>query len=616
MNKKNKHFFKFFAYCFAAYLLLNNITFAEEVNNPATNIKAIKQEIKENIRNKEQDRQKIIDLYWQLFISQMDSKLYDDAIKTSLKLEALNADLHGENSNEAFNSKMETIHLYTITKNEPLRKQKIEEVGNLVTDADNNLKYAYYNALYELYATQENEYEGNKVLKKMYDMPSLTKEEKYNVISKYINNYSYMRDIKNTNKYIEEYLKLVNTYDKNDHLKYSYIFEKQIYLNNDVQHLYKNFMRIYTKAYNYISQFSDAESKDYLVRLDSSLINNYLILGELDKAKAKIEQYPERNKDDIYTKNFLNYAYYSALRDDKKQEEILNNLEKLYKANNDYKYSEELLLNELRSNIYMSRRDYNAAKRLYLKNVNIINKTLNGSPDKKLTNYLYLAELYISLKDNDKAEQYLDMAANCCNGTDTLEYSRILALKSKIAKDNKDIDNAIKYSLRAEKIRSKVPTSSDITATYEELFDLYMDKKNREKAAEYLDKILKVKALQYGTNNVTYYCNLIREAQFLNVGETKAEAEAIMNKIYSDYLNNKIQGKNYDFDFCINYSLADKNYKQGNYNQAINFADDAVEYAYSSSLKKQIYTLMATIYKRLGNKNQEDKYKTLVKKLT
>ncbi len=615
MKNTNRHFFKIFIYCSAVSLLLNNAVLAGGQINSADDVKTINLEIEKNIKFGGQDGQKLLDLYRSLFLAQKNAGLYRDAIKTALKAESLNEKLYGKNSENLFYAKMETLDLYVITKNEALRKQKLKEIEKIIADIPDNLKYVYYNSLYEFYRNSEDFYTGNEILLKMYNIPNLTKDDKYNVVSRLSANYSYLRDIKNTNKFLNEYYRLANLYDPKDPSRLLCFYERKVYLNNDVENLYKDFMPLYEKAKKNIEKLPKADGKVFLNDLNLYLANYYFEMGEFDKAKEVIDNLLTDTDYQIYMKKTLLITYYDKIKDRKSQKSAINDLKNAYKEFNNYGFDSKIIVKELAADLYKSMGENAKAKKTYYDILDLIDKYYNGSIDMKGKYYTHLADVYIGTGDKEKAVEYLNLALSTCKDIkNSYRCADVLRLKSKLAIQNGNEDDAIKYLSEAEKIYSSVPTGINLADICEQLFYLYENKGDSINAGKYLDKVINIRKKEYGENNVVYYAYLKSKAYFLSSDEDNSKSEALINKVYSDYKNGKIQGEDYEFGYMTNVEIAQKYIEAEDYGNALKYAGNAVKYAYSRQMKKDLYNLTADIYGRQGQTSIEHTFRTLAKR--
>ncbi len=614
MKKIRRKYYKIFISAFVFSLLLTNVTYADNQTSESAQIKELKQEIKHSLAVPNEDVQPLIDLYVRLLDCQKNSQLYQDAIQTALKIEDLTSELCGENSEELYNAKLETLSLYTEVRDEKQRKNKLAELEKFASVFSDSMKYRYYKSLAEYYSNYEDFHETDEILNKMYSLPNLSPDEKLEVIRKLAENYSYLRDIKNTNKYLEEYYKLCVLYEQTPYewLNGSYYMRK-IYLNNDIQNLYKDFMPLYEKTKKNIELIPDKEVQEgCIAHLNLYLIRYYLEIGELDKAKAAIDNYPENTPHLEYDKLSFYMDYYGKIKNYSKKKSVINSLKRSEKKNNNNTYDYQISINEFYADYYKNIGKCDKAEELYLEIIDLINKYQNGNPARKYVFYDALSDLYMDRQDIKNAEKYLKMAISVYKQPEnSTSHAHFLYKTARLFLLKNQPDEAIKYLIQAEKIQAVVPTNNDLADTYIELGNAYACKGNMDKAISYIEKYINIKEQQYGTDNVEFYSSLLNKADILNNWGYQKEADEIMNKAVSDFENNKIQGENYDFAYNMNLTLAYKYLEQEEFDKALSFVNRALKYTIDSNQHKEVYNLMSDIYGKQGKTSLKLKYKTL-----
>ena len=610
-----KSLYKNIVSIFVLSLLLTNYSYAETSLTPELQIKTLQYEIKQQESLKEVNIQVLIELYTKLLESQINAKLYSEAIDSAIVLEKLNCEFYGDNSKELFQAKLDTLGLYVDTNSELQRKSKLDEIGSLVGNMPVELKIKYYYQLYYYYANYEDMQMANDILIKIYSCSCLSLDDKINVVEKLSENYSYLKDIKNTNKFLSEYYKLVSVQpDPYGRLTSFYI--RKIYLNNDVQNLYKDFMPLYVKAKNNVLLLKNNDDiKSNLNHLDLYLVNNYLEMGEFQKAKDIIDEFEKTNRYDIAIKWSLYDSYYDKIKNYSERKKSIDYLKRDLKKTSDFSYQDQITINEKYASYYKDTEDYKKSEKLLLEIINIIDEYFNANPARKYDFYISLAALCINKGDYDSALEYINIANNTYrHKTGSYTYARMLYYKANALYGKGQNQEALQYLLDAEKVQIKLPTSFDLADTYETMYNLYASQKDFVNAFKYFDKYLNIKEQQYGKNNVNVYKALLNKVDLISTVGCKNNADKLLNSIISDLIAGKVQGIDYEFYSYINLKIAYLSYEKEHYDQALEYVNEALKYSYTSEQFKEIYNLLSDIYDKQGKTTLKLKYKLLAKK--
>jgi len=596
-------------------LFLTNVTYAAETDDTKSCIKNIKKEIKQLESLQEQDITKNIELNTKLLEYQKQLNMNDDAIKTSLLLENLNTELYGKYSEQVFWAKNETLNLYWAVYNMNLTKQKLDELEEIALNSNDDIKTEYYNSLCQYYANFEDFNAVDKILFSMYQNSSLPLGERINTLSKLAANSSYNRDVNATDKYLKEYYNLLSKIENPYGQLHSYYMRK-IYLNNDVQNLYKDFLPLYEQAKMNIDKIPAEENPaNNISNLNMYLTKYYFEMGEFEKAKNIIEKYSDANINDLSTKLNLYEEYYNKTKNFESRKKTIDEIFAVKKDNDDYNSFDLISVKEKYGDLYKDKKDYDKSEKIYLNIIDLIDKYHNGNPARKYVYYNKLAELNLNAEAPDKALEYLKLARDAYKqNVNSFAYAKELYNKGKALNKKKDFPNALLNLTAAEKIQSVIPTNSDLADTYEELYNACAGKGDFVNALKYADKNINIRKQEYGDNNVKVYAALKNKADLIERSGQNEEADEIRKNIIPDYETGKIQGEDYDFNFDINIMTADKYLQTENFDKALNYTKTALKYAYKDSQYKQYYLKMSDIYGRQGKKALKIKYKALAAK--